>query len=180
MILISAGHHPKAKGAECNGVFEHDEALAWVAELTSLLGGLSLAVPPGPLAAKTAFINANRPTLAVEVHFNSLDAKRTLPAERGCLTLYAPGSTHGRVLAQACHDAYKHLFPPDLGVREGYYRLDPALGADWFLVRTTCPAVILEPEFIDRYAEIRTKRRAACEALAKVLDTAYRQYHYMI
>jgi len=170
MIFVSAGHHPEAPGACENGFCEHDEAVRWVAEILKHLDDTeAAAVPVGSLGSKTRWINARDPLIAVEVHFNSLIAGQTIEAERGCMTLYCPGSTKGRWAAEVVHSGYAPLFPPDLGVREGYYRLDPKRGPDWFLAKTRCPALILEPEFIDRREEIAIKRADACYALAEAL-----------
>lgn len=181
MIAISAGHYPTAPGA-CQelpggGSFcEHDEAVKWVAELMKHFApGEAEAVPVGVLGMKTTWINQRKFKLAVEIHFNSLYANKTVDSERGCLTLYCPGSTKGKRAAELAQAALAPLFPPDLGVREGYYRLDPAMGPDWFLEKTNCPALILEPEFIDRYNEIAAKREEACRVLAEALKQAAKE-----
>ena len=176
MILISAGHHPKSPGACHDGFCEHDEAVRWVIELLQHFDETeAAAVPTGTLAEKTDYINKRQPKLAVEIHFNSLYANKTVDAERGCLQLYYPGSETGKRAAQIVQDALAPLFPPDLGVREGFYRLDPTMGVDWFLAKTNCMALILEPEFIDRKDEIVTKRAQACLALAEALKTIVKE-----
>jgi hypothetical protein len=170
MIALSAGHYPGAKGAAVGDFNEHDEAVLWVREIYALMGvQRSAIVPTGTLSEKCTWINARKFTAAVEVHFNSLYADQTVAAEQGCMTLFMPGSSKGRELAERCHAAYVDLFLPDLHVREGYYRLDPKFGPDFFLARTNCPAVILEPEFIDRKEKIMVQRAEACQRLAAVL-----------
>ncbi len=176
MIAISAGHYPASPGACHEGFCEHEEAVRWVAELLKHFDETeAFAVPVGTLGMKTEYINKRQPKLAVEIHFNSLYANKTVDAERGCLQLYYPGSETGKRAAQIVQDALAPLFPPDLGVREGYYRLDSTLGADWFLAKTSCVALILEPEFIDRKNEIATKRADACVVLAEALKKIVRE-----
>lgn len=176
MIAISAGHHPLAKGAHHGDFWEHDEAVLWRDELVSLLGDKAVAVPvpqvatPGAEREKAEFINsANDVRLAIEIHFNSLDTTQTLPSERGCLTYYYPGSGPGRRMAQQVQEVLRQFFPPDLGAHDGYVRMDKTRGIIWFLRDTKCPALLIEPQFIDRIDDIQTKRKDCCAALATVL-----------
>ena len=176
MVLVSAGHHPSAKGAHHGDFYEHDEAVLWRDELVTLLGGLGMAVPvpqvasPGAEREKAEFINsAADARLAVEIHFNSLDTTQTLPSERGCLTYYYPGSQVGRRAAQRVQEALRQFFPPDLGAHDGYVRMEKARGIIWFLRDTKCPALLIEPQFIDRKEDIQAKRSDCCVALATVL-----------
>lgn len=170
MIYLSAGHNPDARGAHSGDFYEHDEAVRWVEELYAHIGkDKAIYVPTGTLTKKIAFINQGNPTIAVEIHFNSLDSERTLPSERGCMSLYMPGSVKGKSLAEACQSVLAPLFPPSFGVREGYYQLNPSKPPDAFLADTVCPAVILEPDFIDMKERILLMRAEACEKLAVAL-----------
>ena len=193
-IYISAGHHSTFKGARHLDFWEHDEALLWRDELVSLLGekGKAVAAPPADVVAiteeelkdpeararvetaarmyKLNQINkAEDARLAVEVHFNSLDTTQTLPAERGCLTYYYPGSQSGRRMAQQVQEVLRKFFLPDLGAYDGYVQMNKSMGVIWFLATTKCPALIIEPQFIDRSEDIQAKRHDCCVALAMVL-----------
>ena len=193
MIYISAGHHSTFKGARHLDFWEHDEALLWRDELVSLLGekGRAVTSPPADVVAiteeelkdpkarqrvetaarmyKLNQINkAVDARLAVEVHFNSLDTTKTLPSERGCLTYYYPGSSIGRSMAQRVQEVLRKFFTPDLGAHDGYVQMNKSMGVIWFLAMTKCPALIIEPQFIDRREDIQTKRHDCCVALATV------------
>lgn len=136
--------------------------------------------------------------ICVEIHFNdavrwrdkNADGKVT-PDElehvgEGAETLYCPGSEQGKRLAIAVQDAIEHLFPykwvdhnrnglqerdelTGRGVKEGWYRMDRTKGPDFILVKTACPTVIIEPEFVQRKDRIIQHRDAACAALATAL-----------
>jgi len=66
-------------------------------------------------------------------------------------------------------DKLSLLFTPDRGVKEGYYKMSPANGIDYFLRRTKCTSLIIEPEFIHRKELIQKHRDVACKAIAKAL-----------
>lgn len=182
MILISAGHNPSHPGACFESFCEHDEAVRWAARLVELIGDQALLVPTGTLRQKVAFINARSPQVAVEIHFNSLavwtdannnglvDAGETAYKGNGACTLYCPGSEKGRLIAQKCQDAMEQVIERHWkGVMEGWYKMNPKNGPDFFLARTNCPAIILEPEFIHHKDEIQAKREAACTLIATAL-----------
>lgn len=177
MILVSAGHHPGQTGAHFDDFVEHDEAMLWVVEIARLLGPRGLVVPPGTLARKVDFINRHSPSLAIEIHFNDAwkdknsdgIVQRDEHVGHGCLTLYMPGSDRGRSLATAVQNSIAQMFLPDLGVREGWYRLDQSRGPDFFLARTVCPAIIVEPDFVTNAKRIRGNRLSACAAIADAL-----------
>ena len=193
MIYISAGHHQTFKGARHLDFWEYDEALLWRDEIVGNLGvnGRAVAAPPSDLVFltedqlkdpkacrrvetdarlyKLSQINkAEDARLAVEVHFNSLDTTKTLPSERGCLTYYYPGSQSGRRMAQQVQEVQRQFFAPDLGAHEGYVQMNKSMGVIWFLALTKCPALIIEPQFIDRKEDIQAKRHDCCVALANV------------
>lgn len=172
--FISAGHHPAAPGA-VNGVFvEHDEAVLWQDTLCELLGDFAVRVPVGVLRTKVDFINARvlDGDVAIEIHFNAAQDENGTPVGRGCETLHYPGSQAGIALAHMCQDVMSEFYAPDRGVKEGWYRLDPSRGPNFFLARTRCPAVIIEPEFVHRYDIIRAKKDNFLECLSKVLKGA--------
>ena len=172
MIFVSAGHHPAAPGATHERFTEYDEAIIWAEKLVELLGDEGMLVPTGVLQSKVDYINSRliNGDIALEIHFNAAADGDGNPVGRGSETLYYPGSAKGEALATAVQAALADVFPPDRGVKEGWYRMDPNRGPDFFLKRTKCPAVILEPEFVHRNDIIIEKRDEAVEKLAIVLS----------
>lgn len=171
MILLSAGHHPLAKGASYNDHNEHDEAVLWVSEIANLVRGrLPVAiVPTGTLTGKIQWINEQKDVhLICEIHFNSDESKR----QAGSETLYCPGSLIGHAVADVVQRALGGIFPPSRGAKEGYYQMDKRNGPDALLARTIRPAIIVEPEFIYNFAVIEDRRHPACAALADALVEA--------
>lgn len=183
MIFVSAGHYPARPGAKHNGFDEHSEAVKWAERICEVLEERAKSVPTGILREKVGFINklATEEDCAVEIHFNSfkvwedlnknglIDDDELRAAGRGSETLYYPGSVVGKSLAEVCQNVLGKIFPPDRGVKEGWYRMNPKNGPDYFLAQTRCPAVILEPEFIHRRDEIQIRREEACVELSSVL-----------
>lgn len=176
MICISAGHHPTKPGACFKGFCEHAEALRWASDIVLELGyRKAVLVPPGPLRDKVQFINDHDPVIALEVHFNSAVNARGDHIGEGCETLYYPGSTGGMLVAEEVQNELAVLFPPSRGVKEGWYRMDPSNGPDYFLARTRCPAVIVEPEFIHHVDRISKLQHPAAVSIAKALLVAERK-----
>lgn len=185
MILVSAGHHaPADKGACLGTICESDEALSWARLIVQFLHDAQVdvaLVPPGPLRAKVHYINSIAPTLAIEIHFNSARDFSYRYVGRGCETLYHPKSPAGRLLAKALLDAIAPIFPPARGVKEAWYRQDKPghvdyVGdvegdekLDYFVAATTCPAVIVEPQFIHLWQDIRAREMEGCRAIADCL-----------
>ena len=184
MILISAGHHAARPGACFNGFCEHDEALRWVDQIVGLIGDNALAVPAGVLREKVAFINARHADLAVEIHFNSaavwkdknqngqVDEGEIERVGKGSETLYYPSSKKGKIAAETVQEAIGAIFEPSRGAKEGWFRMNPKNGPDYFLARTNCPAIIIEPEFINHKETIIELREQGCMAIASALIIA--------
>lgn len=172
-ILLSAGHHSQKKGVSFEGFNEHDEAIEWVKILNEILGEDSTIVPFMTLPHKVQFINTNKATMAIEIHFNSAqvenDAGELVHVGRGSETLYYPKSVTGKKNALIMQEHLSNVFSPDRGAKEGYYQTNPAKGADYFLRKTKCPSLIIEPEFIHKKSDIIEKRQAGCEAIAKAI-----------
>jgi hypothetical protein len=204
MIILSAGHFPADPGAcyphDNPHWCEHAEAEEWVNRIAPLVrqqmkvgvvptGPLAIWSPPGRysrtlVGGKVFWINEqcrrNDVKLAVELHFNSDTSKR----QRGCETLYCPGSAKGEVAAQIVQGAMAGLFPPSRGAKEGWHRMDHPGHVDYpgdvdgdekidfFLKATHCTALIIEPEFIYNRQTIESNRRAACEVIAAALIEA--------
>ena len=170
MIFISAGHYPSHPGAKWERFVEHDEASIWAESLSAMIDN-SMLVPTGTLRQKVDFINERilNGDVAIEIHFNAARDANDNPIGKGCETLYYPGSEAGKHIATLCQEALAPLFPPSRGVKEGWYRMDPNRGPDFFLAKTKCPALILEPEFVHRSGIIYDNREQALIDLAKVL-----------
>jgi len=172
MIFVSAGHHQEAKGATFGDFNEYDEAQIWKSLILSGLGDLGMAVPSGVLNQKTTFINSwsDSPSdIAIEIHFNAAKDKNSTYIGQGCETLYYPGSKRGKAAGEAIQEALAPIFPPNRGAKEGYYRMDRKNGVDWFLKKTVCTALIIEPEFIHHKHKIQGDRGIACKSIANTL-----------
>ena len=171
-VAISAGHYPRFKGASFNGFNEYDEAIKWVEKLLTLFGNTAVGIKTGPLPDKIRQVNSLRVSLALEIHFNSGVGK-----VRGSETLYCVGSKKGKRAASLVQNALASLMPPNRGIKEGWYKMDRPGIVDYpgdiegdeyldaFLVRTNCPAIILEPEFIQNINKIEVNRDFCCEVI---------------
>lgn len=171
MFYISAGHHAKAQGARFGIHTEFHEAIIWQAKIIQNLDDLGLesrVVPNATLKDKVDYINDGQPTYAVELHFNG-----NMPYS-GCETLYYEGSERGYLLGSYIQDELVSKCDlRDRGVKIGYYKMNPANGMDYFLEKTKCPAVIVEPEFISNWDEIQEMRDEACYSIAIAIQRAY-------
>ncbi len=170
MIFISAGHNPKAKGASYLDFNEYDEAVLWQQEIVELLGDQAIAVPTGTLGSKVRFINKEILNnvglhIAIEIHFNA-DSKR---AGKGSETLYPPNSHLDEQLANQIQSKLSIIFGPNRGVKPGWYQMNPAKGPDYFLARTNCSALIIEPEFVHNSEKIIEARTPGCQVVANSL-----------
>ena len=174
MIFISAGHYPAAPGAKWDRFIEHDEAVIWAEKLAALLPS-GVMVPTGVLKSKVAFINERilNGDVAIEIHFNAARNADNEPIGKGSETLYYPGSENGEALAEAVQAVVAAHFAPDRGIKEGWYRMDKSKGADFFLAKTSCPSIIVEPEFVHRSDIIIEKRDATITAMAELLISLY-------
>lgn len=190
MILISAGHHEKAQGAKFhNGkrlFTEYELAVAWADNIEYILnhGGdkRCIRVPNGTLKEKVRFINAvPDKTIAVEIHFNSaqlwkdqnangvIDDGEMVHVGRGSETLYYAGSKKGFKAAELMQDSLSQVFPPNRGAKEGWYHMNKAKGLDYFLLKTACISLIIEPEFIDNLDKLIKGMDTGCHAIANSL-----------
>lgn len=188
MIVLSAGHHEARKGA-CNGsVCEWDIATQWVATIKSYINPFfeSYIVESGTLPNKISQINHIPDVkLAVELHFNS-----NVNAQ-GSECLYYPGSESGKELSDMILKEFEHidLFQPNRGSKEGWYKMDsPGVvdyagdvdgdeSIDYFLRKSKCTAVIVEPQFIYHMDDIMNNSVEACRAIADGIIKFY-NVHY--
>lgn len=181
MILISAGHHEKSKGADYEGVYEYDLTVKWADRIALLLEDRGMRVPNGFLSKKVDFINSKEATIAAEIHFNSaklwkdwnknghIDEGEMVNVGRGSETLYYPKSKNGKLAAEIMQEALGRVFKPNRGAKEGYYQMNPAKGADYFLRRTSCTSIIIEPEFIDNTEALNENFDIGCVLIATAL-----------
>ena len=191
MIAISGGHWDRARGAKNEtGFSEYPETMEWARLIHDILRKKEVdvvLVPGEPLQTKIDFINEGvrqgEIDLAVEIHFNSSPGGRG----RGSETLYCPGSVEGERIADLVQGSLGSIMAPNRGVKQGWYRMDrPGIvdydgdidgdeHPDAFLYRTRCPAIIIEPEFIQRESVVRDMRTIACEVIADALVEATSQ-----
>lgn len=183
MILVSAGHYPESPGACYRGFCEFEEAMLWAQLLVSEIEKHApcLLVPTGKLPEKVSFINTHSPIMALEIHFNSSANGKA----KGFETLYYPDSVGGKALANVVQDAIATCLENNRGIKEGWYRMDtPGVvdypgdvdgdeTVDYFLRKTICPAVIVEPEFIQNIDRIQKNRENCIEVLADALLAYY-------
>lgn len=185
MIVLSAGHYPQDKGAVFESRNEHDEALKWLEHIVLTLRKTHdvMVVPTGPLPAKVTWINALhhelKVSIAVELHFNSDPLRRGI----GCETLYCPGSVKGRAAASILQDGLATVFPPNRGIKEGWYRqdrpghvdyandIDGDEKVDYFLKATNMTALIVEPLFMHQTRELDAHWGLGCDAIVASLKT---------
>lgn len=185
MIYISAGHDKDKPGAKFKDLTEYELTTKWADCLHSILGdSISVRVPDGKLKKSVEYINRKGDaSIAVELHFNSFQFWKDLDKDgeidegemfhggEGCETLYYPGSITGFSLATRIQQRLSKVFPPNRGIKEGWYRLDKKNGVNYFLKATKCTAVIIEPEFIDNMdvTNLNEKMFQACNSIASAL-----------
>lgn len=175
MIIITPGHYKAATGAKNrNGFSEYPETRLWAKELVACIGEKAIYVSSQPLTKKVRRINRicgeKEITLALEIHFNSAKNSAGTHVGEGSETLYYPGSIRGRELAVGVQGIISSVFSPDRGVKEGWYRRRKTSGALYFLEHTRCPAIIIEPEFIQYQERITRRRDELCEKLGEFLQ----------
>lgn len=186
MILVSAGHHEKAQGAKYGKFTEYQLTVAWADNIVYMLNhnidDRAIRVPNGTLKQKVQFINDYpEKTIAVEIHFNSaqlwkdqnangvIDDGEMVHVGRGSETLYYAGSKKGKKAAEMMQASLSQVFPPNRGAKEGWYQMNPAKGMDYFLAKTKCISLIIEPEFIDNTETIINNMDIACHSIANSL-----------
>ena len=174
-IFVSAGHNPRQKGAKFEDKFvEYNEAVIWQGMILNHLKDFGIEIATGRLELKVARINkliksgsaAIDTPIAIEIHFNSAKSERTgLHIGTGCETLYYTNSHSGRTIANEVQDAMvKAMKVKDRGVKQR--------GDLYFLKKTNCPAIIIEPEFVQHYDLIHKYRKRACLRIAQALFRA--------
>lgn len=161
MILLSRGHYQERPGATHNGNSEFVESERWIRRIYLLIKNHGIPVeivPTGRLSQKVKYINNKKADIAMELHFNSDISKR----QHGSETLYYPNSKKGYELATSIQNEFERraILQPNRGAKEGWYLMDKPGVKEWsgdiegdekidyFLKKTNCVSVIVEPEFI--------------------------------
>jgi len=184
-VAVSAGHHASAQGADRKGVTEFMETCHWQELLMETIPAQAKArrqevevvrIDPEKLSRKVQQINQSDCDLAIEIHFNAASDD----AARGCEILYYPGSDVGMDAGRKlCVQLAAAMETKSRGVKPGWYRMDrPGVidfygdkdgdeMPDYFLRKTNCTALIIEPEFLYHIEKIKERREAACFVIGK-------------
>jgi hypothetical protein len=171
-LAIAAGHSAVSPGAVRDEYREHDLCEDIRRELSGMLGqrGYDVIDPavhtaemrsPEYLDERIAVINQGDVDAALEIHLNaSAD-----PSVNYVLCLHAPGSLHGRELANAITDLLSDEIGETLGPKSARARPDTWTGRGGlrFLRGTRPPAVIVEPCFLssERVRRMLDRERGA-------------------
>lgn len=177
MILLSVGHYFEAPGA-CNddGICEWEIARGWMNKIYhGLIPHLPVSMVRGEkLGEKVRFINNHTDVkIAVELHFNSnVNAK-------GSETLHYPGSKSGKEFAEIVqkHFYKREIFQPNRGAKPGYHQMDPTKPIDYFLRKTKCTSIIIEPDFISQIERIEKWEHEGCQAIIDAIFEFYVTHH---
>ena len=198
MIILSGGHNSDKVGAKHDIYTEYPYTMSWAHKIQSYIleheDMDSVVIDTGTLPDKVTEINqivknAELPDpffLAAELHFNSDPSGRA----HGNETLYYPGSAKGKLLAITFNNCLMKVACPvlgkDRGVKEGWYRMDrPNVQdyagdkngdekPDYFLRKTACPALILEPCFIQDLGKFLNYENIICKGIADSLVESYK------
>ena len=160
-VGLSYAHSPTSPGACHERQCEHTFSRMWTKKLLALLAAKGIDVflsVQHSLTKKVDEINAAGCDLALEIHFNACGGC----GASGCETLHYPDSEVGEHYATIMQKAVcKAMGNKYRGVKAGWYKMDrPGVidfygdedgdeKPDYFLRKTNCPALILEPEFIE-------------------------------
>lgn len=191
-VGMSIAHNTRSLGACFHDFCEHKESDIWtgllIRELTILnvktylseSENLSIERRNQSGGSKVYDINKAQCDIALEIHFNACGGCPT----NGCETLYYPGSTKGRLIANAVQKRLcLELGNNDRGVKEGWYKMDRPGVIDfygdkegdempnYFLQHTNCPAIIIEPEFIHNIETIMNSRLSGVMAIAEAIKS---------
>lgn len=175
ILVLSAGHHEGAAGASFQDIVEWPLTKTWVEELASHFAGRQdvLVITNDLLSRKIKTINSIYPVprLALEIHFNS-----SPNGGAGSETLYTPGSSGSKLIAEKIQLILSKYSKPDRGIKEGWYKQDfDRKIPDAFLGQTKPVAVILEPFFVQQVAQLKDEQlmKMICKDLADFLKLEY-------
>jgi len=115
------------------------------------------------LKTKVQIVNKSKPDIAIEVHLNSCSDVK----QRGALCMYYP-SQKSRDLARFILKEIGNVSAVGIigsalikkrGVYVGNFRLDPSYPILYFLRKTKCPAVVVEPLFLSNTEDCKLLKR---------------------
>lgn len=162
-VAIAAGHCPPDFGAVSQGYFEFKEVVRIAIYVTDILHErciCSVMEYYGSLRRKVRGINRIMPDVAVEIHLNA--AHDT--SAHGCEVLHFKNSASAINLAQCIQDELVR----DVELSDRKIKSDRSLRRYlYFLRKTRCPAVIIEPLFITNAKDRVLLRNGGHMKLAK-------------
>lgn len=157
-IILSVGHNSKSQGARWGNLSEYGVA----SQVTSLItfygdiSGVELHTIDSTLTDTVQYINSmckrfgTDNCVAIELHFNSAESKSAI----GCETLYFPYSSNGKQLATKFNKLlFKNisgLAIKNRGIKTGWYQGIKNGKLLYFLHKTRCTSIILEPVFLSQ------------------------------
>ena len=167
-IIISFGHTKDKPGAEGESHTEYEFTKPWAERVYEIIKEKvenTILVPEGELKEKVEFINNNDPLFCVEIHFNA-----NIPDARGSESLHFPESETGKRIAEKYQEQFekRRIFQPNRGVKDGVYWSNGEIAGTLYLLRaTTCPTVILEPEFMSNEETIMDNENMGIDAIVQ-------------
>lgn len=156
MIILSAGHYPKAPGAQSAfyNLKEHyicREIVAQIKKMSDDEGFDTHVLSPGPLKSKIKEANGVAGAeLAVEVHLNAdAEVDDTNPKRGSGFSIYLYPNEHDLA------DVYARLYLEECRKYLPFKSFGEGLFFEkfYFLRKTLCPAVITESLFIDNISD---------------------------
>ena len=187
-VGLSFAHNPKSPGACMGMVCEYSLSRQWTKRLAMELRdrGIGYFLSNGTSLRhdKVPEINAAGCDLAIEIHFNACGDCGASGSE----TLYHPGSDLGEMFASIMQDyVCNAMGNKNRGIKEGWYQMDrPGVvdfygdedgdeKPDYFLKATNCPALILEPEFIEKYSNSKDLMLTGVRSIADAIEDIFNE-----
>ncbi len=143
-IAISVGHQQGEESREVEYPANYSTAVLLQTELS--IEGFQTEMFEGTLRDKVKAINKYRPAFAVECHYNRLNYPHDEKYGSGFETCIWEGSTYGKLLARKIMESFEEYLP--FNSRRIWERKDL-----YFLKHTNCPAILIEPLFLDNPVE---------------------------
>lgn len=170
-IAIGAGHCPPDYGAVSQGYFEFKEVVRIAIYVADMLRERRCSVVEfyGSLRAKVRGVNLLMPDVAVEIHLNAAHNENA----HGCEVLHFENSRRAIRLAQSIQDELVR----DVELADRDIKSDRHLKRYlYFLRKTRCPAVIVEPLFITNANDRTLLRLNGHTILAKEIADGIEKY----
>lgn len=174
-IAVAAGHHVRSRGVVNNklNLIEYEEARKVVGFIRrELESDYEVVGFYGTISQKIKQLAKHKDLRClIEVHFNAYREKPGQDKATGSMHLYCPGSTKGKYLASLLQEKVVAALGTDnLGIRKGYFELNPDKGTLPMLCRTRPPAVITESLYMDD--EIEASRLVWEKNIHAIIGTA--------